>query len=303
MAWRIKPPSKPAVDAAGMASHSCAISAGMVMMAPPIGPTTRPPSRPIRNAPSSERSANRYGNPTRRRDTPTTSGGVINNISFNFWSGSRSSVNSTRRNVFQRARSAANADAALTFSSNVSSKSLTEVSVSMASPAGLFANASQSRWRSKAPRYIAAQRSYTSRRTCFSIVSVQEGLRNAGGLQSFALERRPYVVAVHILPDPLQPPEHMHLPVRKMLEKTVADQPHHILPIVITFVGDFFLQHRPDGDNRCEGVSEQQELQKERAAQDAEHGGKNDGGDSQDLNNRCGKLKHPQVRQRKKSDS
>src|SRR5713101_3826526 len=155
IAWRIKPPSKPAVDAAGMASHSCAISAGMVMMAPPIGPTTRPPSKPIKNAPSSERSANRYGNPTRRRDTPTISGGVMNNISFNFWSGSRSSVNSTRRKVFQRAESAANDDATPTFSSNVNRRSLTEVSVSIVS-AGFspFANASQSLLGCKALRAV-----------------------------------------------------------------------------------------------------------------------------------------------------
>ncbi len=37
IAWRINPPSKPAVAAAGIPSHSCPISAGMVMIAPPIG--------------------------------------------------------------------------------------------------------------------------------------------------------------------------------------------------------------------------------------------------------------------------
>src|ERR1700682_5615419 len=131
IAWRIKPPSNPAVVPAFIPIHSCAAKAGMVMIAPPIGPTTRPPSKPIRNAPSSERSAKRYGNPTKRSETPTISGGVMNNISFSFWSGSRSSVKSTRRNVFQRASSAANEDATPTFSSSVNSRSLTEVSVSM----------------------------------------------------------------------------------------------------------------------------------------------------------------------------
>src|SRR5579864_3950259 len=134
MAWRINPPSKPAVDAAGMASHSCPINAGTVMIAPPIGPTTRPPSKPIKNAPSSERSPNRYGNPTNRNETPRIKGGVMNSISFSFWSGSRSSVNSTRRKVFQRASRAANEEATPTFSSSVNSKSFTEVSVSIASP-------------------------------------------------------------------------------------------------------------------------------------------------------------------------
>ena len=57
MACRISPPSKPAAEAAGIASHSCPTKAGMVMMAPPMGPTTRPPSSPMRNAPSSDKSA------------------------------------------------------------------------------------------------------------------------------------------------------------------------------------------------------------------------------------------------------
>ena len=57
IACRINPPSSPAVEAAGMASHSREISAGIVMSAPPIGPTTRPPRSPIRKAPSSDKSA------------------------------------------------------------------------------------------------------------------------------------------------------------------------------------------------------------------------------------------------------
>src|SRR2546428_11608131 len=72
IAWRISPPSNPPVDAAGIASHSWEISAGMVIIAPPIGPTTRPPSRPIRKAPSSDKYANEYGwSPTRPNVTPT----------------------------------------------------------------------------------------------------------------------------------------------------------------------------------------------------------------------------------------
>src|SRR6202158_4577048 len=252
IAWRIKPPSNPAVDAAGIASHSCAAKAGMVMIAPPIGPTTRPPSKPIRNAPSSERSAKRYGNPTKRSETPTISGGVMNNISFSFWSGSRSSVKSTRRNVFQRASNAANEDATPTFSSSVNSRSLTEVSVSIASPHGLCAHASQSHWRSKALRIIAAQRSNAFPAARFAELSAACKSRNAVGLQSFALERRPGIVAAQILPDALQSPEHVHLPVRKMFKKTVADQARHVLPVVIPLVSDFFLQDGTDGDDRRE---------------------------------------------------
>ncbi len=63
------------------------------------------------------------------------------------------------------------------------------------------------------------------------------------------------------------------------------------------------MQHGTDGDYRRERISEKQELQKKRAAQDPQHGCKTDGDDSQDLDNRSGKLKQPQVRQRKESDS
>ncbi len=54
----------------------------------------------------------------------------MNSISFSFWSGSRSSVNNTRRNVFQRASNAANEAATPTLSSSVNSKSLAEMDVS-----------------------------------------------------------------------------------------------------------------------------------------------------------------------------
>src|ERR1700732_2120970 len=80
-------------------------------------------------------------------------------------------------------------------------------------------------------------------------------LRNARRLQPLPLQRLPGVVAAQILPDAAQPPEHVHLPVRKMLEKTVADQTHHVLPVVIAFVSDFFLQHGPDGNYSGECVT------------------------------------------------
>jgi len=57
---------------------------------------------------------------------PTISGGVVKSISFNFWSGSRSSVKSTRRKVFQRASKAAKDEATPTLSRRVKSKSRME---------------------------------------------------------------------------------------------------------------------------------------------------------------------------------
>src|SRR5712671_1308205 len=272
IAWRINPPSNPAVAAAGIASHSWPASAGMVMNTPPIGPTTRPPSKPIRNAPSSDKSANRYGNPTSRSDTPRISGGVMNSINFNFWSGSRSSVNNTRRNVFHRASSAAIEDATPTFSSSVNNRSLTDVSVSIATALGpcvTLANPRREVKRRERSRYVSREASHFFE--CGSLACLQQAgrrfrhssrrlpnessSRNAGRLQPFPLQRRPDVVAAQILPHATQTPEHMHLPVRKMLEKTVADQTHHILPIVVALVGDFFLQHSATGNEGSKGIT------------------------------------------------
>src|SRR5260370_16487946 len=81
-------------------------------------------------------------------------GGGIKNIRFNFWWGWRSSVNRTRRKVFQRARSAANEEATPTFSSSVNSKSLTEVSVSTLAQGSALRYASQSMLGCKALRAI-----------------------------------------------------------------------------------------------------------------------------------------------------
>src|SRR6267378_1228319 len=280
IACRINPPSNPAVAAAGIASHSCPASAGMVMIPPPIGPTTRPPSKPIRNAPSSDKSANRYGNPTSRSDTPRINGGVINSINFNFWSGSRSSVNNTRRNVFHRASSAAIEDATPTFSSSVNSM---VVSVSMAGALGpcvTLANPRREvkrRKTSHCPSYEAALLcvecgSLAAAFTALALGSQNKPLlRNAGRLQPFPLQRRPRNVAAQILPNPPQAPIHMHLPVRKMFEKTVTDQPHHILPIVAALVGDFLLQNSTNGNHGSKRVTKKKKLQKESPAQNAKH--------------------------------
>src|SRR6266436_5449713 len=320
IACRINPPSNPAVAAAGIASHSCPASAGMVMIAPPIGPTTRPPSKPIKNAPSSDKSANRYGNPTRRSETPRINGGVINNISFNFWSGSRSSVNNTRRKVFHRASSAAIEDATPTFSSSVNSRSLTDVSVSIATALGpcvTLANLLSEVKRRERSLYFSREASHFLE--CGSLACLQQAgrrfrdssrrlpnnpsSRHARRLQPFPLHLRPDVVAAQILPHATQTPEHMHLPVRKMFEKTVADQPHHILPIVIALVGDFLLQNSPNGNDSSKGVTKKKKLQKESTAQNAKHESKNNGDDTQNLNHRSGELKHPQIWQRKTTDS
>src|SRR5579864_2724651 len=101
------------------------------MSEPPMGPTTRPPSKPSRNEPSSDRSANRYAGLTRRSITPMASGGVINRRSFTFWSESRISVKRTLRKAVQRASIAAKEAATPTFRSKVNRRSLPEERVSI----------------------------------------------------------------------------------------------------------------------------------------------------------------------------
>src|SRR5260370_5248350 len=84
-----------------------------------------------------------------------------------------------------------------------------------------------------------------------------------------------------------------------MLEETIADEPRHVLPIVIPLVGDLFLQDRADGNHGCKGISEDQELQKKFAAQNTKRDRKNDGDDPPEFEHRSEQLKDPQVRQSK----
>src|SRR6266851_5620344 len=96
-----------------------------------MGPTTRPPSKPSRNEPSSDRSANRYAGLTRRSITPMASGGVINRRSFTFWSESRISVKRTLRKAVHRTSIAAKEAATPTFRSKVNRRSFPEERVSI----------------------------------------------------------------------------------------------------------------------------------------------------------------------------
>ena len=59
----------------------------------------------------------------------------------------------------------------------------------------------------------------------------------------------------------------MQLSVRKMFEEAVADEPSHILPIVVSLVSQFLLQHVTNGNHRCKRISEEEKLQTEHPAQ------------------------------------
>ena len=70
------------------------------------------------------------------------------------------------------------------------------------------------------------------------------------------------MVATKILPQTLQAPDHVQLPVGKVFEEAVTHKPDDILPVVVAFVSDFLLQHRSNGNYRSEGVSENHKLKK-----------------------------------------
>src|SRR5712692_289153 len=80
-------------------------------------------------------------------------------------------------------------------------------------------------------------------------------------LNAFTFQRTPSVVAAEVLPEALQPPDHMQLPIGKMLEEAVTDQARHILPIIIATIGDLLLQDRANRNGRREGVPKQKELE------------------------------------------
>jgi len=65
--------------------------------------------------------------------------------------------------------------------------------------------------------------------------------RGLCGLKPLALQGSPGKITAKILPEALQPPDHVQLPVRKMLEEAVADEPNYISPVVVALVSNFFL--------------------------------------------------------------
>src|SRR5205823_12448141 len=88
-----------------------------------------------------------------------------------------------------------------------------------------------------------------------------------------------------------------------MLEEAVTHKSDDVFPVVVTFVSDFLLQHRADGNHRGESVSKDHELQKEFPAENAERCGENNGCDANDLHNRRKQFKEPQIGKRKTADS
>jgi len=85
-------------------------------------------------------------------------------------------------------------------------------------------------------------------------VGVAMWLSDLCRIETFALHRFPHQVAAKVLPEALQPPNHVELTVGKMFEEAVADEPHDVLPVVITLVSNFFLQDGTDGNHRGSGL-------------------------------------------------
>src|ERR1700746_3122056 len=105
-------------------------------------------------------------------------------------------------------------------------------------------------------------RSYRARTTRYLARTGCSARVRTRGLDSLSLWRSPGQVASQILPEAVQSPDHMQLPVRKMLQKAIADEPDDILPIVVAFVCQFLLEHGTYGNHCSEGVSEDDKLQK-----------------------------------------
>src|SRR5258708_14102865 len=91
----------------------------------------------------------------------------------------------------------------------------------------------------------------------------------AKGLRALSLQRSPGQVASQILPEALQAPDHMQLPVRKMFQEAIADEPRDILPIVVAFISQLLLKHGANGNHCGERIPEDDKLHKESATQQA----------------------------------
>src|SRR5260370_29687449 len=81
--------------------------------------------------------------------------------------------------------------------------------------------------------------------------------------QPLSSQRSPNQISPQVLPKALQSPDHMQLPVRKMLQEAIADEPGDILPIVVAFVSQFLLEYGTNGNHCRESIAEDHELKKE----------------------------------------
>jgi hypothetical protein len=68
--------------------------------------------------------------------------------------------------------------------------------------------------------------------------------------KALSLQRPPRHVTTQVLPETLQPPDHVRLAVWKVFEKTIAHKPGYILPVVVALVGQLFLQDGADQRSR-----------------------------------------------------
>src|SRR5581483_11990746 len=115
-------------------------------------------------------------------------------------------------------------------------------------------------------------------------------------MEANSLERLPRDIATHILPQALQAPDHLQLPVWEMLQEAEADETHDVPPVVVTPVRDLFLQ---DGANRNHGgecIAENEELQKEVAAEYPESSSRDHGDVADEFEDRRAQLEDPLVR-------
>src|SRR5882762_2533828 len=119
--------------------------------------------------------------------------------------------------------------------------------------------------------------------------------RSLCGLKSFALHGLPDQVAAQVLPETLQPPDHVQLPIGKMLEEAVADEPRYILPVVVALVGNLFLQNGTYGDHCGKRIPEYEEFEEKFPAQHAQPRCQNDSCDPRDLHDRSEQLKQPKI--------
>src|SRR5712671_66763 len=94
----------------------------------------------------------------------------------------------------------------------------------------------------------------------------------------------------------------MQLPVRKVFQEAVADEPSHVLPIVVPFVSQFFLQHGTNGNHRGKRIPKEEKLQTECPAQYAKACCQYNRRDATQFDDGSQKFEQPQVRKRQASD-
>src|SRR5947209_10007632 len=94
----------------------------------------------------------------------------------------------------------------------------------------------------------------------------------------------------------------LDLAVGKRFQEAVGHQPRYILPVIISFVSNFFLQHSANRNHSGKSIAKEHELQKKTATERPQAGRENYGDNAANFDDGRKQFEYPQIGQSKPAD-